>query len=120
VKGSVTAGLGVLPRALPRALFRGPLSPRAGLGEVATVTGTPACLSARCFEHQGASGKNVQVRNLLFKEEPTVVCVSPGSGESSLGEPQMLARSGSCGHLLWSLLPRETTGKLPREQEQAL
>lgn len=92
----------------------------AGFGEVATVTGTPACLSARCFEHRGASGKNVQVRNLLFKEEPMVVCVSSGSGESSLGEPWMLARWGSCSHLLWSLLPWETTGKFPREQEQVL
>ena len=81
--------------------------PRAGFGEVAAVAGTPACLSARCFEHQGASGKNVRVRNLLFKEEPTVVCVSSGSGESSLGEPRMLASRGSRGYLLWSLLPRE-------------
>lgn len=33
MKGNVTAGLGVLPRALPRALFGGPLSPAVlGLG----------------------------------------------------------------------------------------
>lgn len=89
-----------------------PLPPQR-FGEVVTVTGTPACLSARCFEHQGVSGKNVQVRNPLFKEEPTVVCVSSGNGESSPGEPRMLPSWGGCGHLHWLFLPHETTRKFP-------
>lgn len=116
MKGNVTAGLGALPRALPRAVSGGllpPLHPHAGFGEVVTVTGTPACLSARCFEHQEAFRKNVQVRNPLFKEEPAVLCVSSGNGESSPGEPRMLASWGSCGHLHWFFLPHETTGKFP-------
>lgn len=65
-------------------------------------------------------GRMYRSETPLFKEEPTVMCVSPGSGEPSPGEPRMLASRGSCGRLLWSHLPQETTGKFPREQELVL
>lgn len=88
MKGNVAAGLALLPRALPGAAAGGPLSPPAGFGEVAAVTGTPACLSASCFEQRGAPGENGQLSKPEFKEKtPRWRAAALGAGKPAPESP---------------------------------
>lgn len=103
--------------------------PPAGFGEVAAVTGTPACLSASCFEQRGAPGENGQLSKPEFKEKaPRWRAAALGAGKAAPESPGCRLAEGeppppeppAAGRASLPLLPRATTGNWPREQEQVL